>query len=74
VSITKIELYAPETIAPGKRLVALGTGRIVNSKHVLPQVDDKLDRSARQNPHLEMRLSVVVIEPEVVDEISERMG
>ena len=41
---------------------------------IVPQVDDELDSPTWQNPFLEMRLSVAILEPEVVDESAERWG
>jgi hypothetical protein len=52
--------------------VVFQVDRIVNPQLVVPEIDDEFDRPARQNPFFEMRLSVIVVEPKVVDEVSER--
>jgi hypothetical protein len=52
-------------------LADASTNSIINTQLVVPQIDDELDRPARQNPLLQVRWLVVVVEPDVLDEIGE---
>jgi hypothetical protein len=62
----------PRDERPGKAVAALGLRGVVNSQLVVAKIYHQLNRPARQNAFLEMRLRVTVVEPEVVDEVEQR--